>query len=95
MGPSCFLMEDKTEVISDEELMSAVNVRIFRAGKLEERLLAVEVREEVVRPIRAMDVEPDSAKEDAILGPRPDPPPVMTITFPAVERKGSVGEMAG
>jgi len=59
MGPSFSLMEEKTEATSEEELMSAVNVRIFRAAKVEERLLAVEVRLEAVRPIRAMDVEPD------------------------------------
>ena len=59
MGPSFSLMEEKTEVTSEEELISAVNVRIFRAAKVEERLSAVEVRLEAVRPIRAMDVEPD------------------------------------
>ena len=59
MGPSFSLMEEKTEATSEEELMSAVKVRIFRSGKAEERVLAVEVRLDAVRPIRAMDVEPD------------------------------------
>jgi hypothetical protein len=59
MGPNFSLMEEKTEATSEELLISAVNVRIFRAAKVEERLLAVEVRLEAVRPIRAMDVEPD------------------------------------
>jgi hypothetical protein len=59
MGPSFSLMEEKTEATSEVELMSAVKVRIFKAAKEEERVLAVEVRLEAVRPIRAMDVEPD------------------------------------
>jgi hypothetical protein len=40
-------------------------------------------------------VAPESANAEVILGPIPEPPPVIRITFPAVESSRREEEMAG
>ena len=48
-----------------------------------------------VRPKREMLDGPDFAKERAISGPIPEPPPEMAMFLPLVESWGKVGSMDG
>lgn len=52
-------------------------------------------REFEVRPKMDMLDAPDFAKERAISGPIPEPPPEMTMFLPFVERWGNVGLIDG
>jgi hypothetical protein len=47
------------------------------------------------RPVMASEVQPESTKCWANSRPRPEPPPVIKTTLPAVESSGRLIEMVG
>jgi len=94
-GPNMDRVRAKAEETDSAEEMSVTRVRIWRDGKELSRVDLVVRREVSVRPRMAILVQPEEANALTILGPIPEPPPVMTTTFPAVESSGREGEIDG
>ncbi len=91
--PNVFAASLKAFLMAFSSTMSATRERTLRFGNSASRDDAVEVRVGKVRPRSTICVEPDEAKECAMVGPRPDPPPVIRMVCPAVLRWWRRGEM--
>jgi hypothetical protein len=91
MCPKVLLVDSKALFIAGWSVMSATKARTLTPGCRASISALVERREASVRPRREILVGPELAKAFVILGPIPEPPPVMRTTFPAVESPGREG----
>lgn len=71
MSPKVFLVDSKAEFMAASEVMSATKVMTWTPGCLASTEFLVERREEAVRPIMAILVEPEVAKAWVMWGPIP------------------------
>jgi len=85
----------KALLMEEKDAMSAVAYESLVVGEIERSASSVDFKGSSRRPTIPMDDAPARAKDFAIAAPIPVPPPVITTVFPAAERAGFVGEMAG
>jgi len=90
-GPNVFLVLSKASFTAAWFEISATKVRTLTHGCWDSMEVLVVRREEAVRPRMDIFVAPEAAKAWAILGPIPEPPPVMKTPFPAVDNSGRIG----
>lgn len=95
MGPNSFFVSAKARSTAAASTMSALKVRTWTPGCWASTSFLVEVREDSVRPMMVIFIDPAVAKAWVMRGPIPEPPPVMKTTLPFMESSGRVGLMAG